>query len=301
MGSSHAASKSAHVIVLGNEKGGSGKSTLAMHIIVALLKAGRRVASLDTDSRQLTLSRYLNNRARWAEKTGQALEMPTHYPIRFAKGERVSEIEAREFAMFSDIIERLGQAFDFIVIDTPASDTYKMRLSHLLADTLVTPINDSFIDLDVLGRIDPEGFAVSGVSQYAELVIDARRQRSLVDKVVTDWVVVRNRLASLSSRNQLNVITGLKRLSSMLDFRVADGVTERVTFREFFPMGLTALDAFDAESVAVQMTASRISARREIDALIAGLRLRPTVVSEPEPVPGGELPKEPMLRKAAAG
>jgi chromosome partitioning protein len=264
---------SAHVIVLGNEKGGSGKSTLAMHIIVALLKAGRRVASIDTDSRQLTLSRYLANRARWSEKTGQDLAVPTHFPVKFAKGDLVSEIEAREFAVFSEIIDELGQAFDFIVVDTPASDTYKMRLSHLMADTLVTPINDSFIDLDVLGRIGPEDFAVSGISQYAELVIDARRQRSLVDKVVTDWVVVRNRLSSLSSRNQLNVITGLKRLSSLLNFRIADGISERVTFREFFPMGLTALDDVDHETVGVQLTASRLTARREIAALIASLRL----------------------------
>jgi chromosome partitioning protein len=159
----------------------------------------------------------------------------------------------------------------------------------------VTPINDSFIDLDVLGRIDPEGFTVAGISQYAELVVDARRQRAMVDKVVTDWVVVRNRLATLSSRNQFNVITGLKRLSSLLDFRIADGVSERVTFREFFPMGLTALDAVDHESVGVQLTASRLTARREIQTLVESLRL-PVATNGPPPAAVEDDP--PALRVA---
>ena len=49
---SPAQSGSAHVVVLGNEKGGSGKSTTAFHIAVALLKAGQRVATIDLDCRQ---------------------------------------------------------------------------------------------------------------------------------------------------------------------------------------------------------------------------------------------------------
>ena len=160
---------SAHVIVLGNEKGGSGKSTLAMHVIVALLKAGCRVASIDTDSRQLSLTRYLENRARWARRSGVALELPSHFSVSLGEGERISEVEASEFADFIGIVDRLGETVDFVVIDTPANDSYRMRLSHALADTLITPLNDSFVDLDVLGRVEGWPLAVTAVSQYASL------------------------------------------------------------------------------------------------------------------------------------
>ncbi len=190
------APNAAHVIVLGNEKGGSGKSTLAMHIIVALLKAGHRVASIDTDSRQLSLTRYLENRARWARRTGLPLELPAHFSVRLGEGDIVSEMEAREFADFAEIIDRLGETVDFVVIDTPANNSYRMRLSHALADTLVTPINDSFVDLDVLGRIEGPELNVTAVSQYAALVEDVRRKRLMSVPQGTDWIVVRNRLST---------------------------------------------------------------------------------------------------------
>ncbi len=269
------ASNSAHVIVLGNEKGGSGKSTLAMHIIVALLKGGHRVASIDTDSRQLSLTRYLENRARWSRRHGLDLELPAHFSVKLGEGEKVSEIEAHEFADFAEIIDRLGETVDFVVIDTPANNSYRMRLSHALADTLVTPINDSFVDLDVLGRLEgawPE-IAVTGVSQYARLVDEVRRKRAASVRQESDWVVVRNRLATLASRNQQNVVTGLNLLSERLGCRVAHGISERVVFREFFPMGLTAFDRLDQGVLGARPTLSHVAARGEIRDLVECLRL----------------------------
>jgi chromosome partitioning protein len=270
----HAAGpKSAHVIVLGNEKGGSGKSTTAMHLVVALLKSGFRVASVDTDSRQRSLTRYIENRARWAGRSGLDLEVPTHYVVKLGAGQVVREIEAQEFTAYVDIILKIEREFDVIVVDTPANDSYLMRLSHSMADTLITPINDSFVDLDVLGRVDPESLAVVDVSHYAELVRAAIGQRNRVDGKVTDWVVVRNRIGSLFSRNQRNVISGLKELATKLDFRVADGISERVIFREFFPVGLTAFDTFDKRTFGFEPTMSHLAARNEIRDLIACLDL----------------------------
>jgi chromosome partitioning protein len=263
----------AHVIVLGNEKGGSGKSTMAIHIIVALLKAGRTVASIDTDSRQLSLTRYLENRARWARSADLELELPTHFSVKPGSGETVSEVDDAEHDAFVEIVARLGDAVEFIVIDTPANDSYRMRLAHAMADTLVTPINDSFVDLDVLGRVDPGNFAVRETSQYAELVRTARRGRHLADEGETDWVVVRNRLATLGSRNQVAVLTGLKQLADILEFRVVDGVSERVVFRELFPFGLTAFDRFDRTTLGMQPTLSHVAARREISDLVSALDL----------------------------
>jgi chromosome partitioning protein len=283
MGSHTPPSKSAHVIVLGNEKGGSGKSTTAVNIIVALIKAGHRVASIDTDSRQLSLTRYIENRSRWARKCGVALEVPTHFSVMLGEGAVVAEVEAREFAAFAEIIDRLGERFDFVVIDTPANDSYRMRLSHAMADTLVTPVNDSFVDLDVLGRVDGDTLAVRTASQYAELVQAARRDRLSAGQRETDWVVVRNRIGSLASRNQRKVMDGLETLSALLGFRIANGISERVIFREFFPSGLTAFDTLDRRVLGVKPTMSHVAARREIRELVDGLRL-PVRWATSEPV-----------------
>src|SRR6476469_3297681 len=234
--------RSAHVIVLGNEKGGSGKSTTAMHIAVSLLKAGQRVATIDLDSRQKTFTHYVENRRDFAKRNGTTLEVPDHYSIARSDGARVDENEAVEFANFAAAINEVEHTCDFVVIDTPGNDTYLMRLAHSMADTLVTPLNDSFLDFDVLGTVDKATFEVTSVGHYAKMVRYARRQRRIVDGGLTDWIVVRNRLALLGSRNKKMVGEALDRLRLRLGLRPTEGFAERVVFREFFPLGLTALD-----------------------------------------------------------
>ncbi len=162
---------------------------------------------------------------------------------------------------------------DFVVIDTPGSDSYMMRLAHSMADTLITPLNDSFVDFDVLGLVDPANFATIGVSHYAEMVREARRQRRLVDGGMTDWIIVRNRLSTLGSRNKRLVGEGVVQLAKQLGFRTADGFAERVVYREFFPRGLTALDDLNEDTLGVRPTVSHVTARDEVKALIDSLRL----------------------------
>src|SRR5947208_10761515 len=173
--------RSAHVIVLGNEKGGSGKSTTAMHIAVGLLKAGQRVATIDLDSRQKTFTHYVDNRRENARRTGLKLEIPNHFCIARGEGVRVDENEAVEFGNFASAINQVEHAYDFLVIDSPGNDTYLMRLAHSMADTLITPLNDSFLDFDVLGTVDATTFEITGLSHYAKMVRHARRQRRIVD------------------------------------------------------------------------------------------------------------------------
>ena len=265
---------SAHVIVLGNEKGGSGKSTTAMHVAVALLQAGQRVATIDLDSRQRSFTHYVENRRDWADRAGIDLAQSRHYCVARGFGQRLEEIEAQEFAAFADAISAVEQSHDFVVIDTPGTDSYLMRLAHSMADTLITPLNDSFVDFDVLGVVDPTTFELTGVSHYAEMVREARRQRRLVDGGLTDWVVVRNRLSTLGSRNKRLVGAGVEALSRQLGFRFVDGFAERVVYREYFPRGLTALD--DIEEAALGPRTSSLShttARDEVQSLIDALRL----------------------------
>ncbi len=267
------ARQSAHVVVLGNEKGGSGKSTTALHIAVALLKVGQRVATIDLDSRQKSFTHYVENRRAWGERARVALDLPTHFCVDRAEGNSLEANEAQEFATFSKVIAAIEHSHDVVVIDTPGSDTYLMRLAHSMADTLVTPLNDSFVDFDVLGTLDPINFAVTGESHYAEMVREARRQRRLVDGRLTDWIVVRNRMSSLGSRNKKLVGDGLVELSKRMGFRYVDGIAERVVYREFFPRGLTAFDELDEATLGTRPSLSHLTAREEVMALLNALRL----------------------------
>ncbi|WGS23574.1 MULTISPECIES: division plane positioning ATPase MipZ [unclassified Bradyrhizobium] len=266
-------SGSAHVVVLGNEKGGSGKSTTAVHIAVALMKAGQRVASIDLDCRQQSFTRYINNRRAWARRTGLDLELPEHTCIRYGETMQIAENENAEFHQFMEAVSAVERAYDFIVVDTPGSDSYLMRLAHSMADTLVTPINDSFLDFDVLGTVDPATYAVIGESHYAEMVRDARRKRRQLDGSSTDWIVVRNRLSMLGSRNKQLVAEGLRQLSLRLGFRSVDGFAERVVYREFFPRGRTALDDIDEATLGTRPSLGHVTAREEVMSLLRQLKL----------------------------
>jgi len=265
--------KSAHVVVLGNEKGGSGKSTTAVHVAIALMRAGHRVATIDLDSRQKSFTHYIENRQAWARRSKLDLEIPVHYCVARADGAKVDDNETAEFSAFAEAVANVEHTHDFVVVDTPGTDSYLMRLAHSMADTLITPLNDSFVDFDVLGTVDPTNYALTGSSHYAEMVREARRQRRMVDQVDMDWIVVRNRLSTLGSRNKRLLGEGLAELGKQLGFRSAEGFAERVIYREFFPRGLTALDTIDESTLGTRPSMSHVTARQEVESLIAALKL----------------------------
>ena len=264
---------SAHVVVLGNEKGGSGKSTLAMHVAAALMNVGQRVATIDLDSRQKSFTRYIEFRRDWAKRTGLALKIPTHACIARGATLKLDDNEAIEAAQFADAISAIEQSHDFVVIDTPGADTHLARLAHSLADTLITPLNDSFVDFDVLGTLDPINLVVTGEGPYAEMVRDARRRRREIDFVLMDWVVVRNRMAQVGSRKDGLVGEGLEQLAARLGFRCLEGFAERVIYRELFPRGLTALEAVEDSKPDTAAGLPHASVQQEVLRLIDGLKL----------------------------
>jgi len=268
-----ASDSSPHIIVIGNEKGGSGKTTVAMHVAVALLKAGQRVATIDLDSHQRTLSHYIEHRAAWADRVGMRLEQPEHVCIARGDAVRVDDNERGELADFARAIAATEGRADFVVIDTPPHDTYLMRLAHLIADTLITPLNDSFLDLDVLASVDPVSLGVIGSSHYADMVGDARRRRRAADGKSPDWVVMRNRLTVLSSRHKRCIGADLAQLSRWLSFRVLDGLSERLVYRQLFPRGLTALDYAPEWKQLPDLNISVGGACREVAALKRALHL----------------------------
>jgi len=265
-----------HIIIVGNEKGGSGKSTTCMHVATALARMGYKVGALDLDTRQRSFSRYIENRAEYVRRTGTSLPMPDLGRLpnisqsRLAPGENLSD------RRLSEAITRLEADNDFIVVDCPGSHTRLSEVAHSLADTLVTPLNDSFVDFDLLARIDPETGRVVGPSVYSEMVWSARQLRAQAGLQPIDWVVLRNRLGSQNMHNKRKVGKALEELSRRIGFRVAPGFSERVIFREMFPNGLTLLDMRDAGIGGLNL--SNIAARQEVRDLIKALNLPDVVV-----------------------
>ncbi|CAN5557174.1 division plane positioning ATPase MipZ [soil metagenome] len=268
----------AHVLVIGNEKGGSGKSTTAMHIIVSLLQDGGTVATIDLDARQGTLTRYIENRAAYAKRKEIDLPIPMHAAVQ-ASGD-----QADEKARFEAALEPAVLGADYVVIDTPGSDTHLSRLAHTWADTLLTPLNDSFIDLDLLARIDPDTLKIVRPSIYAEAVWKQRQIRSMQGARPVDWIVMRNRLSSLAARNKRDMGSVIEALAKRIGFRVAAGLSERVIYKELFLNGLTLLD-LKRGSGGPSLTMSHVAARQEVRDLVAALNLPPPDAAQPSAVP----------------
>ena len=251
-----------HRIVFANEKGGTGKSTTAMHVAIALAYQGAKVAAIDLDPRQRTLYRYLENRAETIRRRNVALPTATFDVFR---GDSVEQLEA----MARDV----GAGHDFLLFDTPGRDDPFARHAATFADTLVTPLNDSFVDFDLIGQVDAETFKVRRLSFYAEMIWEARKKRAMTTirdgRREMDWVVVRNRTQHVEARNMRRIDQALGELSKRVGFRVTNGLSERVIYRELFPSGLTLLD----KGHLGELGTSHLVARQEMRALVMGLNL----------------------------
>lgn len=270
-----------HIIVVGNEKGGSGKSTSAMHIIVSLLERDYRVAVIDLDTRQQSLARYIENRKAYADQHNLKLTMPeVHVPER-AEDDTLEAMNHQDEVTFLSLLDDVKARSDYILIDCPGSDSHLSRLAHAAADTLITPVNDSFVDIDLLAKVNPDSYKVEKLSLYSEMVWEARKARAMKDRGVIDWIVMRNRTSALDARNKRRVHEVLTGLQQRVSFRYIPGFGERVIYRELFPKGLTLVD-FGSNNTE-KMTMSHVAARQEIRRLMDELRLpgwhRATVVA----------------------
>ena len=258
-----------HRIVFANEKGGTGKSTTAVHVAVALAYGGARVAAIDLDHRQRTLHRYFENRIDTVDR--RQIELPgARFDVFAPTGHDAADIAALE-----DRVAELGQGMDVVIFDTAGRDDPLARHSAVQADTLVTPMNDSFVDFDLIGQVDAETFKVRRLSFYAELIWEARKKRAMRQiedgqrRREMDWLVVRNRVQRLDARNQKRIDQALYELSQRVGFRVAHGLSERVIYRELFPSGLTLLD----KGHLGELGTSHLVARQELRTLVAALNL----------------------------
>lgn len=258
-----------YVIVFGNEKGGTGKSTLCMHMIVNLLKDGYTVGSIDVDARQGTLTRYIANREATRAAMTTPLAMPQHASILRSTKENLKEAETEDRKNVEDTFAKFAN-LDFIVVDTPGNDTPLSRFVHMKADTLITPLNDSFVDLDVLVHLKGESLDMLRPSTYAEMVWEQKKHRAVANGGNIDWIVLRNRLSSISSRNKEQMEDVMAALSKRLGFRYLSGFGERVIFRELFLSGLTLLDM---DKMPASYSLSHVAARQELRTLLKMINL----------------------------
>lgn len=254
--------KPAHRVVFANEKGGTGKSTTAVHIAVALSYLGAKVVMLDLDPRQRTSHRYMENRSDTMAKRDIRLPTP-----------ECEVFKGRSEQALLLAMDRLGQNQDFLIVDNPGRDDPLARTAVENADTLVTPMNDSFVDFDLIGQVDAETFKVKKLSFFAELIWEARMKRSRAtieqQRPEMDWVVVRNRTGHVEARNQARIERALSEMSKRVGFRVTQGLSERVIYRELFPSGLTLLD----KGHLGELGTSHLVARQELRSLLKALNL----------------------------
>lgn len=261
----------AHIIVVGNEKGGSGKSTTSMHVATALARMGKTVGVLDLDLRQKSLGRYIENRLAFMVREGIDLPCPEYRELPDVDTATLEPGENPYDHRLSAAVADFETTCDFIIIDCPGSHTRLSQVAHSLADTLITPLNDSFIDFDLLARIDPVTSKVIGPSIYSEMVWAARQLRARAGLKPIDWIVLRNRLGAQQMHNKRKVGEALEQLAKRIGFRVAPGFSERVIFRELFPRGITLLDLRDLG--VDNLNLSNVAARQELRDLLNELNL----------------------------
>lgn len=251
----------AKVIVVGNEKGGSGKSTLSIHLAIAYLYSGYKVATIDLDGRQGTLTHYIENRVRYANENNLDLPMPEHLvvtPSQFSNRRSSNEDEEQLDAEIKD----LKTEYDIIIIDTPGTYSHLSNAGHKNADILITPVNDSLVDIDVIANIDPNTKEIISESQYTNNIRNIQKIRKDIGKDDLFWIVLRNRISHIDAKNKREVDNILKKLQTQLGFTYISGIGERVVYREMFLKGLTILDLLKTGTD--EITISHIAAKNEL-------------------------------------
>ena len=261
-----------YIFVVGNEKGGAGKTTCSMHLITGLLDKGLKVASLDTDCRQHSLTRYIQNREAYnAKNPDKLVAMPRHFLLKESVAQNIPEREKEEQYLFEQMFADAKNNADVIVIDTPGSHSFLSCLAHSYADTVVTPINDSFVDMDVMAKVDSEGKIISP-SIYSQMIWTQKMERAKRDGKSIEWVVMRNRLSNLDASNKRNVSRVLDDLAKRISFKVVPGFSERVIFKELFLQGLTLLD-LTAANFGKPFNMSHVAARMELREFMQSLNI----------------------------
>jgi chromosome partitioning protein len=250
----------ARVIVVGNEKGGAGKSTIAIHLATALMHGDAKVAVIDLDLRQQSMGHFFNSRRAWTASAGVVLPMPVDIGMGAEAVKMVDADPENGLLRLDEIMARAGESADFVLIDTPGGDTALSRAAHGRADVIVTPMNDSFVDFDLLGQVDPVTLDLIRPSIYAETVWESRKIKAATRGKSIDW------------RNRKRLEERIVALAKRVGFRIGPGLRDRVIYRELYPFGLTIAD-LSAKVRPVPVSLGHVAARQELRSLSQALGL----------------------------
>ena len=261
------------IIVIANEKGGAGKSTVTTHLIIAALKDERSVAVFDIDNRQQTTTRFFENRKIYNDANNLSLVYPKIGSIELSQSKEIHQKQQEDKDLTIEALKNAAAENDLVFVDCPGADTAQSRAAHGVADIIITPVNDSFIDFDLLAKIDPLTDEVSMPNFYSQMVWEAKKNKAIKERASLEWFVLRNRLSSIDARNKRKVGDAITKLSKRIGFNILPGLSERVIFRELFPKGLTIMDLGDVGKGSSGLSLSNVAARQEIRNIMQQLQL----------------------------
>jgi cellulose biosynthesis protein BcsQ len=247
------------VVTISGFKGGTGKTTIAALLGVAAVKDGLRVASLDLDRNTRNLSSFLMlRRASRLAAPDHVMLMDMETETRNAKPKHSGRLEP---------LVRMARmdGYDLLLIDTSSGNLADVYEAHLLADVILTPMNESPADMH--GLFAPVGSLAAPKVNYRDMIETVRFDRRRAGLPVQRWHVVMNRVSPLPSRVAAVVNSRIEALSAEAGFESVFQIRDRVAHRA---LALEGRSVFD-ETPDGRLTMSELAGRSEVRTLLSAV------------------------------
>ncbi len=245
------------VVTVGGFKGGTGKTTVAALLGVAAVKDGLRVACLDLDRNTRNLSSFVTLRR------ASRLESPDHVMLMDMDEDVRANARPRHSGRLDPLVRMARMdGYDLLIIDTSSGNLADVYEAHLLADVILTPMNESPADMH--GLFAPLGSAAAPKINYREMIDTVRFDRKRAGLPEQRWQVVMNRVSALPSKIGNTINDRVAVLAREAGFESVWSLRDRVVHRAIALEGRT---VFDAPSDG-KLSMSELSGRQEVRALL---------------------------------
>jgi len=246
------------VVTISGFKGGTGKTTIASLLGVAAVKDGLRVASLDLDRNTRNLSSFLTLRR------AARLQSPDHVMLMDSDQDVRSNAKPKHSGRLEPLIRMAKMdGYDLLIIDTSSGNLADVYEAHLLADVILTPMNESPADMH--GLFAPLGAAAAPRINYREMIDTVRFDRKRAGLPVQQWHVVMNRVSALPSKVGNLINERVNAMAKGAGFQAVWSLRDRVVHRALALEGRTAFDT----PANGKLTMSELAGRSEVRALLA--------------------------------